>query len=88
MSSSRSISMENGSLIVPDNPIIPFIEGDGIGPDIWNAAVRVLDSAVERAFSGNKKNNKFYKLQGYTMLEKIFFREQSDLPFYCYEKIL
>ena len=39
-------------------------------------------------FSGNPKNNKFYTLQGYTKLEKIFYREQSDMPFHCYEKIL
>lgn len=45
----------NGSLNVPDNPIIPFIEGDGIGPDIWAASVRVLDAAVEKAYRGNRK---------------------------------
>ena len=39
-------------------------------------------------FSGNPKNNKFYTLQGYTKLEKIFYRDQSDMPFHCYEKIL
>ena len=39
-------------------------------------------------FSGNPKNNKFYTLQGYTKLEKIFYRNQSDMPFHCYEKIL
>ncbi len=39
-------------------------------------------------FSGNTKNNKFYKLQGYTKLGKIFFRKQSDMPFHCYEKVL
>lgn len=76
MSSSRSISMENGSLIVPDNPIIPFIEGDGIGPDIWNAAVRVLDSAVERAFSGNKKIDWLEVLAG----EKAFKEKGEWLP--------
>jgi len=56
MSLSKTISMENGNLNVPDKPIIPFIEGDGIGKDIWNAAVRVFDSAVEKAYDGNKKN--------------------------------
>ena len=76
MSSSRSISMENGSLIVPDNPIIPFIEGDGIGPDIWNAAVRVLDSAVERAYSGNKKIDWLEVLAG----EKAFKEKGEWLP--------
>ncbi len=49
------IEMINGQLSVPDNPIIPFIEGDGIGPDIWRATVRVLDAAVEKAYQGKKK---------------------------------
>lgn len=45
----------NGKLNVPDNPIVPYIEGDGIGPDIWAAASRVLDAAVEKAYNGEKK---------------------------------
>ena len=45
----------DGSLNVPDHPVIPFIEGDGTGPDIWRASVRVLDAAVEKEFSGKKK---------------------------------
>ncbi len=49
------ITVENGELNVPDNPVIPFIEGDGIGPDIWRAAVRVLDAAVEKAYDGKRK---------------------------------
>lgn len=49
------ISIENGILKVPDNPIVPFIEGDGTGPDIWRAAVRVLDAAVEISYQGNRK---------------------------------
>ena len=49
------ITIENGKLNVPNNPIIPFIEGDGIGPDIWAASVRVLDAAVEKAYSGERK---------------------------------
>ncbi len=49
------IRVENGQPVVPDRPIIPFIEGDGIGPDIWNATQRVLDAAVERAFGGKKQ---------------------------------
>ena len=49
------ITMNNGILDVPDNPIIPFIEGDGIGSDIWKSSVRVFDSAVEKAYSGKKK---------------------------------
>ena len=50
------ITMGNdGNLIVPNNPTIPFIEGDGIGPDIWKAAVRVFDAAVEKAYDGERK---------------------------------
>jgi isocitrate dehydrogenase len=45
----------HGALQVPDHPILPFIEGDGIGPDIWRASVRVLDAAVEKEFAGKKK---------------------------------
>jgi len=50
----QKITMDGKKLIVPDNPIIPFIEGDGIGPDIWASAVRVLDAAVEKAYGGKK----------------------------------
>lgn len=53
--SGEKITVENGKLNVPNNPIIPFIEGDGTGPDIWNASVRVLDAAVEKAYNGEKK---------------------------------
>ena len=42
------ITIENGVLKVPDHPVIPFIEGDGTGPDIWNASVRVFDAAVRK----------------------------------------
>lgn len=45
----------NGTLEVPENPVIPFIEGDGIGPDIWRASVRVFDAAVQRTYGGKKK---------------------------------
>jgi isocitrate dehydrogenase len=51
----NSISFNAGRLVVPDDPIIPFIEGDGTGPDIWRASVRVLDAAVEHAFGGTRK---------------------------------
>jgi len=51
----EKITIEQGILNVPDHPVIPFIEGDGIGVDIWNASVRVFDDAVEKAFSGKKK---------------------------------
>jgi isocitrate dehydrogenase len=52
---STAISRKSGQLVVPDDPIIPFIEGDGTGPDIWRASVRVLDAAVEKAFGGKRK---------------------------------
>ena len=48
------IDFQNGRWVVPDHPIIPFIEGDGTGPDIWRAARRVLDAAVDRAFGGKR----------------------------------
>jgi len=54
-SSGTPIVLENDQLIIPDNPIIPFIEGDGIGPDIWRAAQLVLDSAVAKAYGGKKQ---------------------------------
>lgn len=51
----EKITNNNGVLNVPNHPIVPFIIGDGTGPDIWNAAVRVLDAAVEKAYNGEKK---------------------------------
>src|SRR6478736_10336695 len=50
-----TISISNGKLNVPDRPIVPFIEGDGTGPDIWRASVRVFDAAVEKAYGGTRK---------------------------------
>jgi isocitrate dehydrogenase len=55
MSEGQKITVENGSLNVPNNPIVPFIEGDGTGPDIWASASRVLDAAVEKAYNGERK---------------------------------
>jgi isocitrate dehydrogenase len=51
----EKIKISNGKLTVPDNPVIPFIEGDGTGPDIWKASVRVFDAAVEKAYKGKRK---------------------------------
>ncbi len=51
----KKISIKNGELKVPDSPVIPFIEGDGIGPDVWKASQRVLDAAVKKAYGGNKE---------------------------------
>jgi isocitrate dehydrogenase len=50
-----AITLKDARLVVPDDPIIPFIEGDGTGPDIWRASVRVLDAAVNKAYSGKRK---------------------------------
>ncbi|AUZ27432.1 MULTISPECIES: NADP-dependent isocitrate dehydrogenase [Bacillus] len=55
MAQGEKITVSNGVLNVPNNPIIPFIEGDGTGPDIWNAASKVLEAAVEKAYKGEKK---------------------------------
>ncbi len=49
------IGIENGKLQVPNNPILPFVEGDGTGRDIWRASVRVFDAAVEKAYKGQRK---------------------------------
>ncbi|MCM3572166.1 MULTISPECIES: NADP-dependent isocitrate dehydrogenase [Mesobacillus] len=51
----EKITVKDGVLNVPNNPIVPFIEGDGTGPDIWAASVRVLDAAVEKAYKGERK---------------------------------
>jgi isocitrate dehydrogenase len=51
----EKISIKNGKLEVPNHPIIPFIIGDGIGPDIWKASQRIFDAAVEKIFNGSKK---------------------------------
>ncbi|MGY8782323.1 MAG: NADP-dependent isocitrate dehydrogenase [Fidelibacterota bacterium] len=76
MSSSKSITMENGSLSVPNKPIIPFIEGDGIGQDIWNSSVRVFNSAVEKAYGSEKKIEWLEVLAG----EKAFESTGEWLP--------
>lgn len=73
----EKISMgANGKLKVPDNPTIPFIEGDGIGPDIWAASVRVFDAAIEKAFRGEKKINWLKVLAG----EEAFNKTKSWMP--------
>ena len=51
----QKITTSNGRLQVPDQPIVPFIEGDGTGPDIWRASVRVLDAAVAKAYGGKRQ---------------------------------
>jgi isocitrate dehydrogenase len=71
-----SITIKKGKLKVPNDPIIPFIEGDGIGPDIWAAAVRVLDASVEKAYKGSRKIFWQEVLAG----EKAFKQTGSWLP--------
>jgi isocitrate dehydrogenase len=70
------ITIENGKLQVPNNPIIPFIEGDGTGPDIWAASQRVLDAAVEKAYNGQKKIAWYEVFAG----EKAFNQFSNWLP--------
>lgn len=72
----EKIAVENGVLKVPNNPIIPFIEGDGIGPDIWAAASRVLDASVEKAYKGQRKIEWKEVLAG----EKAFNQTGEWLP--------
>lgn len=64
------ITVKNGELQIPDNPVIPFIEGDGIGPDIWHAAKRVIDAAVEKAYQGKKHIEWFEVYAGEKAKEK------------------
>ena len=76
MTQGQKITVTNGVLNVPNNPVVPFIEGDGIGPDIWAAASRVLDAAVEKAYNGEKKIEWKEVLAG----EKAFNQTGEWLP--------
>jgi isocitrate dehydrogenase len=72
----QTIIMRNGALVVPQQPIVPFIEGDGIGPDIWRASRHVIDQAVAKAYGGRRTIAWKEVLAG----EKAFSRTQSWLP--------
>ena len=72
----EAVKFANGVLSVPDRPIVPFVEGDGTGPDIWRASVRVFDAAVERAYSGQRKVEWMEVFAG----EKAFKQYQDWLP--------
>lgn len=72
----EKLKMVNGKLVTPDHPIIPFIEGDGTGPDIWKASVRVFDAAVQKAYSGRRKIEWLEVLAG----EKAFHTSGNWLP--------
>jgi isocitrate dehydrogenase len=75
-SNGERIGYEHGVLQVPNNPIIPFVEGDGTGPDIWRASVRVFDAAVEKAFGGERKVAWMEVFAG----EKSFTQHNDWLP--------
>ena len=70
----EKIKAVDGKLIVPDNPIIPFIEGDGTGPDIWRASKMVFDSAVRKAYGG-KKNIEWFEVYAGEKANKVYGRE-------------
>ena len=72
----HKIRMQGNKILVPDHPVIPYIEGDGIGPDIWKASVRVMDAAVEKAYEGARKISWMEVLAG----EKAFARTGEWLP--------
>jgi isocitrate dehydrogenase len=72
----EKVSIQNGVLKVPDNPVLPFIEGDGTGPDIWRASVRIFDAAVAKAYQGKKKISWFEVFAGQTAFDKF----QNWLP--------
>ena len=73
---SEKITMQGGKLCVPENPIIPFIEGDGTGPDITRAAMTVWNAAVEKAYGGKRKIEWKEVLAG----EKAFNKTGEWLP--------
>jgi isocitrate dehydrogenase len=72
----EKITLAGGGLVVPDRPIIPYVEGDGTGPDIWRAAVRVINGAVERAYAGRRRIAWMEVLAG----EKAFEQTGEWLP--------
>jgi isocitrate dehydrogenase len=72
----KKITIKDGKLQVPDEPIIPFVEGDGTGRDIWRASVRVFDAAVQRAYGGKRKIHWMEVYAG----EKAFRQFQTWLP--------
>ncbi|MDB6023955.1 MAG: NADP-dependent isocitrate dehydrogenase [Verrucomicrobiales bacterium] len=70
------ITIQNGKLTVPENPVVPFIRGDGTGPDIWASSVRVFDSAVQKAYGGKRKISWFEVFAG----EESFKKFNNWLP--------
>jgi isocitrate dehydrogenase len=72
----KKITIQNGKLNVPDNPVIPFIEGDGNGIDIWPASKLVFDNAVDKAYNGTKQINWKEVFAG----QKAYDRSNTWLP--------
>src|SRR4051812_4030054 len=69
--SGGKITISGGKLSVPENPVLPFIRGDGTGPDIWAASQRVFDAAVEKAYGGKRKASWFEVFAGETAFQKF-----------------
>ncbi|HUE77246.1 MAG TPA: isocitrate dehydrogenase (NADP(+)) [Longimicrobiales bacterium] len=82
-SEGSAIELRDGELVVPDDPIIPFIEGDGIGPDIWAATRRVVEAAVEKAYGGTRRISWMEILAG----EKAYDRTGEWLPEETFEAL-
>ncbi|MEK7362492.1 MAG: NADP-dependent isocitrate dehydrogenase [candidate division NC10 bacterium] len=76
MPDAQKITVQNGALRVPDHPIVPFIEGDGTGPDIWRTSVRVLDAAVQKAYGDRRRIEWMEVFAG----EKAFRKFNTWLP--------
>ncbi|MCU1227760.1 MAG: isocitrate dehydrogenase, NADP-dependent, prokaryotic type, partial [Acidobacteria bacterium] len=74
--SGTRIDFRDGKLVVPDDPIVPFIEGDGTGPDIWRATKYVLDGTVDKVYGGKKKFHWYEVLAG----DKAFAATGEYLP--------
>src|SRR6266849_1616426 len=72
----EAIRFERGRFVVPDNPVLPFIEGDGTGRDIWKASVRVFDAAIQKAFGGKRRVVWYEVFAG----EKAFTEFKEWLP--------
>jgi isocitrate dehydrogenase len=72
----EAITIQNGKLHVPNNPVVPYVEGDGTGPDIWRASVRIFDAAIAKAYNGQRKIEWLEVLAG----EKAFTATGNWLP--------
>jgi isocitrate dehydrogenase len=87
MTTAQKIKNDNGKLVVPDHPIIPFVRGDGTGPDIWASSVRVLDAAVEKAYGG-KRNISWLETYAGELAYKKFENWLPDETVECFREYL